>query len=289
MANRLIPYGYKNENGRFIAESAEAAVLLNIYENYNAGESLMQIADKLNRANTVFYLGKCGWSKARLKRILEDRRYLGEGEYPQIIPRELYEKAVQLIRDKSNGYNLDPVSSAMKQKAYCDECGSKMIFNHKCKGYPKWECGNPSCVTEENIRHRRVLTSLINIMNAVIANTKLFRSNENNSYSPDAETTQKLNEINRKMNQRNIDFKSIQAEILAYADMLYQKCEAGIHKGLTESLMQIYTNRKITEELDTALFESTVSMFNIAKDGAVTVCFANGANITERSITDAKE
>lgn len=91
------------------------------------------------------------------------------------------------------------------------------------------------------------------------------------------------------MNQRDIDFKSIQAEIFAYADMLYQKCDACIHKGLTESLMQIYEKQKRMEELDTVLFESTVSALNIAKDGAVTVCFTNGTNITERSIPDAKK
>lgn len=283
----MIPYGYKYENEKYAADDKEAETLLGIFNSYISGESLKQIADRLNQTNTVFYLGKCGWNKARIKRILENRNYIGDNGYPQIVPAELFGQAQPIINSKSPGYNLDPVTTAMKQKAYCEKCGSKMLFNNKCKGYPKWECSNPDCAETEKLKHRYILKSLINIMNGVIENPKLLHKDDNCGILPDSESTQKLNDINRMMNQKDIDFKNIQAEILAYTDMLYQKCDSGINQNLTEALMQIYKEHKAMDKLDTALFEGTVSSFYIAKDGAVTVSFINGANITERSKTDA--
>lgn len=292
MANRLIPYGYNCENGIYKADESEHLVLREIFDSYLKGQSLLQISKALNQAGTPFYLDKCGWNKARIKRILADKRYLGNGNFPQLISEDIFAKAVQLAEYKSCAYNADPISTTLKSKAYCKQCGSRMIYNNKCHGYPKWVCSSPECSEDSIIKAPAVEQAVTAIMNAVISNPQLLDGIADDApLIMDNETSVKLNEINRRMNQRDISFEEIQSLIFEYADMLYQKSSYGINQKLTKILKQTYGSHESMKKLDTGLFNSTVSGFTIAKDGSVEITFINGVcipqNITERSTTDA--
>lgn len=293
MANRHIPYGYKCKNGIYKADEAERLTLDGIFGSYLAGKSLMQIAESLNQAEIPYYFNKCGWNKARIKRIIEDKRYLGNETFPQLISDEIFGKVGDLIGYKSPGYNIDKTTALLKGKAFCMVCGSRMIYNNKYHGFPKWECSSPECREERIIKAPAVEKELICIINAVIANPKLLEmSNAETSVIADNETGAMLNEINRRMNQRDIEFTDIQKLIFDYADTLYQKSNCGINQKLTKTLKRIFTAYKPADELDAGLFGSTVSSFTIAKDSTVEISFINGAvisqNIIERSNADAE-
>ena len=98
MKNRTLPYGYCCVDGIITAHIEESAVVSDICTAYLAGKSLLTIAELLNERQIEYMPGVLGWNKARLKRILEDERYLGKAPYQRIISQEAYE-AIQAVSD----------------------------------------------------------------------------------------------------------------------------------------------------------------------------------------------
>ena len=78
MKNRPIPYGYAFENGKIVIHTIESGIVSEIFRSYLAGQPLSAIASGLNSRRIEYMPGIVGWDKARLKRVLEDRRYIYE-------------------------------------------------------------------------------------------------------------------------------------------------------------------------------------------------------------------
>ena len=76
-ANRSIPYGYAVENGRNVPRPEESEVIRRVFADYLGGQSLLKIARALAAEGVEFLPGRSDWNKNRVKRILEDERYLG--------------------------------------------------------------------------------------------------------------------------------------------------------------------------------------------------------------------
>ena len=85
MKTRNIPFGYKRENGKIRLHSAESKTVNEIFTAYLNGQSMLQIARHLSERHVEYMPETTGWNKARLKRIIEDVRYLGNEIYPAII------------------------------------------------------------------------------------------------------------------------------------------------------------------------------------------------------------
>ncbi|WP_294153729.1 integrase [uncultured Selenomonas sp.] len=85
MGWRTVPFGYRVVGGKIAVEENEAAKLRQIFENYIGGMSYRAAAESVG----------CGFTHARMKRLMQDRRYLGDETYPAIIEPSLLEAAEQ--------------------------------------------------------------------------------------------------------------------------------------------------------------------------------------------------
>lgn len=93
--------GYKTENGRAVIDEAAAEKIKNLYRHYLSGLSL---ADAAKEAGLKTYHGTA-------KRILTNRRYLGDEFYPAIIDADLFDKAQEeLIKRATKLGRLDKAS-----------------------------------------------------------------------------------------------------------------------------------------------------------------------------------
>ena len=81
MKNRTFLYGYCCVDGKITVHRGEAEIVTEIYKDYLGGKSLLAIAEYLNNRKIEYMPSVIGWNKARLKRILEDERYLGKAPY----------------------------------------------------------------------------------------------------------------------------------------------------------------------------------------------------------------
>ena len=78
-----IPYGYEVEKGRAVIDEAQAEQIRKIYKDYISGLSYVAAAEAAGIT----------LSHAGVKKMLQNKRYLGDKYYPAIIDQETFERA----------------------------------------------------------------------------------------------------------------------------------------------------------------------------------------------------
>lgn len=132
MKTRNIPFGYTMENGKIIFHPTESQAVQDIFSDYLDGQSLLKIAQSLNERQVEYLSGTTGWNKARLKRIIEDKRYIGSDGYPPIIEQSIYDKAQAVRASRNTQKSLDRTADIFKLQlpVLCEKCGEPMQRKH---------------------------------------------------------------------------------------------------------------------------------------------------------------
>lgn len=105
-----VPYGYKIQNGKAVIDQSAASQLQELYRAYLSGLSLSNAAKKV---------GIKGYHSS-IARMLTNKRYLGDGYYPQIIDKDTFERAEaeKLRRAEMLGRIREPSSKEENIKKY---------------------------------------------------------------------------------------------------------------------------------------------------------------------------
>ena len=194
MTKRIAPYGYAIEDGCYTLEAEEAAVVQEIYSLYLTGESYARIADSLNHSGPAYHPEHPLWNKHIVKRILENSKYTGQQDYPQIIDPVQFSAVQALIASKS-------ASQSRKEKAEDEPlwkylsctCGRKLC---RTGGGPKdrslvnLRCSQ--CETTIQISRTALTSAVLNAYNA-------YHRVESKSYTPSSEVIRLNNAIIARM------------------------------------------------------------------------------------------
>ena len=98
LKNRSIPFGYCMVNGKYALNVSEAEAVRKIFADYIGGKSLKTIAAEM----TIPYnTNKAVWNKNMVCRVLENRKYLGESGYPQIITAKEFDQAARIKAERN--------------------------------------------------------------------------------------------------------------------------------------------------------------------------------------------
>ena len=116
--NRTQPFGYRMEFGKVVADPDEARWVVYIYEQYILGESFKSLSDTLCGTGIRYDADKT-WNKNMVARILQDRRYIGGGEYPKIIDDCTFHRADQKRSKKVTGIQVTKAQKTLKKKSGC--------------------------------------------------------------------------------------------------------------------------------------------------------------------------
>ena len=92
-ANRKLPFGYAMQMGKICIQEQEAGLVKEIFSDYIRGVSFLRLTEKLN-SQPVAYNPQTRWNKNMVARILEDKRYVGEKDFPLIIEQDLMNAAL---------------------------------------------------------------------------------------------------------------------------------------------------------------------------------------------------
>ncbi len=98
LKNRSIPFGYYMVNGKYALNAPEAEAVRKIFADYIGGKSLKTIAAEMQ---IPYNMGKAVWNKNMVCRVLENKKYIGENEYPQIITSEDFEQAARIKAERN--------------------------------------------------------------------------------------------------------------------------------------------------------------------------------------------
>ena len=98
--NRYIPFGYEISNAEISVIEREAEVVRGIYSLYVQGMSLRTISERLNLLPITYAGDGRAWDKHMIKRILENPKYTGCNDYPEIIPSETAEMVLNCKKQR---------------------------------------------------------------------------------------------------------------------------------------------------------------------------------------------
>ncbi len=152
--NRMLPFGYKVENGAVTLNEAEADAVRRIFHEYACGASYKAIAEALTADGISYTPAKPIWNKNMIARLLQNEDYLGTNKYPSILEPQTY-SAARAAQKKLN-YSESPSLRKIGKLLVCGECGSALARRIHANGKTRWYCKNdnahiPSSVTDEYI------------------------------------------------------------------------------------------------------------------------------------------
>lgn len=291
--NRVIPFGYCMKNGEIMVDYTESKAVIEIFEEYLNGSSLMQIARLMESEKIRYTADSEHWNKNMVKRIIENEKYLGNDKYPQIISKTFFNQANEKRVSKATSVSVIPEDlQEIRNRTYCSECGHRLSrIGGNCRN-SKWDCRNPDCYRlQYQLTDQMISGTVLTVLNTAIANPNLIENNcEISVYSPTADVIRKQNEISQMADSAQPDFNRIKSEIFKLAELKYTCCTYNENSQKTAEIKALLENHEQLNTLDIGLFKSCINRVLISHFCTVEIEFINGIiikNITERKNENA--
>lgn len=281
--NRYLPFGYHIQNGSLCTHETEAAVVRQVFEDYQAGTSYRRIAESLSAKGVPYMENRTDWNKHMVKRMLENSRYCGSNDFPPILPVGTFEAVTALIGQKSQGESLSKELDSIRSKAVCGACGAKYKRDGRSKNYEAWCCSAEGRITPKRITDQVLLESVTAILNTIIREPSLLElpSPHRENYSLDVARTE--NQINRELEKSEVDSDYTKLLIFGCAAAKYEVCADMEPEYLTRRLLAIFEGQSQLDAFPIPLFEDTVKQVVIDSDGSLWLWMINGKLIQNQA------
>lgn len=287
MKNRNIPFGYRFEDGKIVVNPDEQNTLQRICSEYLDGRSLLQIANGLESDKVEFAPGVITWNKARIMRIVDDDRYLGNATYPQVIDETTVEnlrsqkasRNTQTSTDRQSGIYL------LKVPVVCPACGKPMrrLQDTRCKCTQKWVCNQ--CHIQIKKEDTELMEDIVDLLNGLIRNPAIIRSALPGQAEPSVEQRRLDNEIARTLEGYDFDKDALREKLYQRAAIGYQQIgnEAYVEYKLKNALAQ----HDILDSFDSELANKTVKLIRLTESGSVSIILSNNQVIRKEQTDNA--
>lgn len=275
MKNRNIPFGYRFEDGKIVVNPDEQNTLQRICSEYLDGRSFLQIANGLESDKVEFAPGVITWNKARIMRIVDDDRYLGNATYPQVIDETTIEnlrsrkasRNTQTSTDRQSGIYL------LKVPVVCPACGKPMrrLQDTRCKCTQKWVCNQ--CHIQIKKEDTELMEDIADLLNGLIHNPAIIRPVLPSQAEPSVEQRRLDNEIARTLEGYDFDKDALREKLYQRTAIGYQQIgnEAYFEYKLKNTLEQ----HDILDGFDSELTNKIVKLIRIAESGSVSIILSN--------------
>ena len=279
MRNRSIPFGYHYQNGIMAVHPQESQIVQAVFMAYLSGEPLSKIAAHLT-AKLVEYLPGCWhWDKARVKRILDNTKYIGNGEYPPIIKEKDFQMAHQKKeRANTNRQPVDEDIKLFKGLTHCHHCGNAMVrrMDSRMEHPVTWKC--PACdyflpLPDEEFKHRVFL-----LQQRLVAKPLLTEKEEEIPVTS-MEARRLTNEIFRKLDSGVYSEDELVNLALQCAAKNYEAISSARH--ITDRLTATLLHAGPLSAFDRELFQRTVLEIHLTRKGEILLKLQNGVFVGE--------
>ena len=258
MTNRKILYGYQIQNGELTVVPAEAMVVSRVFTLYDSGLSYQKISDALN-ADSIPFSEDAGWNKHKVKRLLENPRYIGENVYPGLVDGDIFQRVQAQIQEKTAGHvtqEKSPVDYLLKLLR-CEGCGA-YLTRFSRKGYRKdtlylkcKDCGTAIQIPE------------VTLLDELFRQQAEHESPQAKPYTPSKEVVHLDNAINRGL-ERPDKPEDVVSLILQGVSARYD---------CSPPAPTLYGNDDRPAEADWKRFGQAVSHISISSENTVTAHF----------------
>lgn len=282
MSNRYIPYGYKFEAGQPVPHPDESIIVQEIFDRYCAGDSLKVIAENLTHRQVEYSPGKAGWDKARIKRILENDRYIGSDEYSALISKEQFVTAnLRKEQTNTNKLTIDDDIKLFKELTVCAKCGKKITrrTDSRFSEPVSWKC--PECGWSVRLSDNGFKSKVIEIMNTLIDNPGSIAPEEPHPEVFTLESKRLQNEFHRTLDSGQASEDELIKMVFQIGAANYNAIDS--REAITARLTADYMKAKPLSTFQRDLFQRTVRRLLMSGDGALSIELQNGKIISERN------
>lgn len=242
-SNRKRPFGYRMELGVVVLHPAEAETVRWIYDSYLAGASYSALVDKLREWDIPYDEGR-PWNKNMAARILADRRYTGEGGFPQIIPEGQFNMAQVQRQERASPCKKTPAQKELR----------------------KLYGGNPPAWVERQ---------MLGLLNRLIRHPELIICPALEE-EPPPEAKKLRRELDELLHRPPVDEE--QAKRLAFRLAALQLDAIGPEEYETLRLRRLFQNHQPMAELEQELLHESVRHIAVS-NGTVTVLLKNNQTL----------
>lgn len=278
MKKRNILFGYQYQDGVITLHPQEVTVIKHIFNEYMSDHSLLEIADQLNADNIEYQPGVTGWNKSRIMRLLEDKRYAGNGGFPAIIDEETHQSLLQIKAQKNTQHGTDRSAEIfhIDVPMICPTCGHEMNRRHdsrfqKCQ--QRWICANADCRTVIHKPDEELLADITILLNRVIANPEMIRVPATPDTVHSVQVRKMENEIGREMDSLDRDKSTLQKMMFECVSLRYADIDSAPH--IAQRLKAALANAGPLSQFSMAIFKRSVKEIHLEKTGEVSIKLIN--------------
>ncbi|MFI3326646.1 MAG: recombinase family protein [Clostridia bacterium] len=268
--NRTIPYGYKIENGSVKIEPSEKDTVIGIYEMYINGNSYLQIANNLTLKKVRYIKEKSCWNKNMVARILQNNIYLGTEKYLKIIDESLFLEVQSVMKP----YTITevPEIKQLKPKLVCSECGKRIRRRIKPNGHERWFCPTDTKHIALAISDEVIISNILQVQRTIVNSVK---NQDDDEKILSLEVVKIENEINRLLEQKQMNIAEVKSKIMQLAQLKYSICKDVffLNPKLIKELEQ--NKNKINAEL----LDEYIEKIEISRNEVSKILLKNGQEI----------
>lgn len=282
MANRYIPFGYEIIDAEVVIIEREAEVVRNVFSLYVQGNSLKNISDRLNMLPISYAGDGRQWDKNIVKRILENKKYAGDKDYPVIIPPETAELALKCKENRGGEITAEDKCKldSYRKITSCGICGSKMMRKHAGSGKNRriyWQCTNKECGGSRHMFRENILDRIIaELLNELADDLEMVEYTAEKDYERDTEVIRRTNEINDMIGSPKSEAADVIERIMNLASKKFEMCKVGDNTEITKSIkteLAIYPQK---DTVDGNVVSKIISGIKMYPDKHIRVQLING-------------
>ena len=282
MKLRTLPYGYQFTDGVIAVHPQERDTVTEICKAYLGGKSLLQIAERLNADGVEYMPGVTGWNKARLKRIIEDERYLGRESYPAILDKETFDALQRLKAERNTQKNCDRGTDIfqLSVQVKCPLCGCEMHrrYDARIKDVTqRWTCQNPECKKRIAKSDEELLREITKLLNMAISAPEMIRIPATTDREPCPEVRKLDNEIGRMLESINSDKDALRKAMLRRVSAVYRDIPNEIYTA--KRLRAVFASAEPLSSFSSDLFNRAVKAIRFHEDGTIGILLTNDQEI----------
>lgn len=249
--NRTQPFGYRMEFGKVVIDSDESRWVIYIYEQYMLGKSFKSLSDTLCGTGICYDADK-PWNKNMVARILQDRRYTGEGDFPQIIDDSIFLQVNQKRNKKVSGSRVTKAQKILKKKS-------------------------SGCVTP-HLEHE-----VLHLLNGLAGKPEQIEiPDTRDKDSSQVETLQA--ELEGLLEVLPVSEMQARQKLMETTAAMYEAINPREYE--TQRLKRIFGKEQIRTELDANLLEYSVSTITVNSIGKVGIRLKNGQILERRECSE---
>lgn len=281
---RFIPYGYTIREGRTVIEHTEAEIIREIFDEYIKGASLKDIAENLTQRRIPYTEKTDVWDKARIARIIDNAKYIGDEEYDPIIDEDTYEGAVSMkaARQRNTVQKECEGIALLRNRVKCEDCGSPMVRRICSKRHVKesWTCQNAECGKRLRISDGDLLQKVTILMNRIIENSELLIPKPKTRIVDSPTVANLQRQVDAELGKDHPSEEYIVEKISDIASQLYKETQA--KKIIVAQIARKRASMmKPQENFNCDYFSDLIDYITLSSSGKVRLHTKVGTEITE--------